>query len=75
MHPNPLDLLALIDTYAAARSRFDESYRERAAWASALDHADMLAARAAVADVLGIPAEALPPIPDETGDHALRDAR
>lgn len=76
--PAPRPLLELIDAYAAARAERDSMYRDCAAWAFEAAHAAMLTARAAVADALGVPADALPPLQDEitaTGDAYLAEAR
>lgn len=60
MAVTPVSLFSLIDAYAAAAVECDEAYRELAAWAFADAREQMLTARTAVADALGIPADALP---------------
>lgn len=62
--PRPAGLVALIDSYAAARAARDLSYRECAGRAFHEAHGVMLNARTAVADALGIPAAQLANLDD-----------
>ncbi|MGX1694407.1 tyrosine-type recombinase/integrase [Microbacterium keratanolyticum] len=63
--PISTTLFALVDAYALACAT-REAARECAAWAFEDAHHAMLAARAAVAEALGIPAAALAPLNDAT---------
>lgn len=65
-------LLDLIDAYAAARADRDDAYSNSAAWAFDESHRAMLAARATVADALGI--RNPEPPRDEITDAAERAA-
>ncbi|MGB3730643.1 hypothetical protein [Microbacterium sp.] len=72
--PQPLAILELIDTYAAARSARDDAYSNSAEWAFHDKHDALRAARAAVADALGIPAAQLPELRDpisRRADHGI----
>ena len=61
MSTTPADLLALVDAYARAAEARSEA-RDGAGWAYLAAHRDMLAARAAVAEVLEVTA---PPLEDD----------
>ncbi|OJU41572.1 MAG: hypothetical protein BGN97_03870 [Microbacterium sp. 69-10] len=68
--PISAHLFALIDAYALACAEREAS-RDCAAWAFFDAHRAMLAARAAVASALSIPARELPPLTDNTTRLAM----